>query len=77
MHPSLILAIAMLIVWLFSLALPKHPLRIGMYTHVLKVLLSWPVNAQVGHIAAHTVLLQAVAAQCTLMVQKLYTGQVV
>ena len=62
MHPSPTLAIAMLILWLFSLALPKHPLRIGIYTHVLKVLLSWPVNVQVGHVAAHIVLLQATAA---------------
>ena len=77
MHPSPTLAIAMLVLWLFSLALPTHPLQIGIYTHMLKVLLSWPVSVQVGHFAAHIVLLQAMAALCTPMVRKLYTGQVV
>ena len=77
MHPSLTFAIAMLILWLFSLALPTHPLQIGIYTHMLKVLLSWPVSVQAGHVAGHIMLLQAMAALCTPMVQMLYTGQVV
>ena len=77
MHPSPNLVIAMLVLWLFSLALPTHPLQTGIYTHMLKVLLSWPVTVQVGLVAGYILLLQAMAARCTPMVQILYTGQVV
>ena len=56
------MAAAMLVLWLFYLKLPKHPLRIGIYTHALIVLLSWLVSIQEGHVVMHTALLQATVA---------------